>query len=96
MGRFYKGRTETIRPLTTESQEAFVLLKKCVNDPSIENLLILAGSIRRAEKVHNINIKKCLKGQGFDRHLSALNVTAQQNQIKVNYFPVLNWFWTLF
>ena len=86
MATFYKGRTETIRPLTKEAQQAFIHLKKCVNDPSIENLLQLAGSLKKAEKMHNINIKNCLTGNGFDRHLSVLKVIAERNQIKVNYF----------
>ena len=34
MARFYKGRTETIRPLTDEVQQAFIYLTKCVNGPS--------------------------------------------------------------
>ena len=83
MARFYKGRTETIRPLTKEAQEAYVFLKKCENDPSIDNLVELAGSLRKAEKVHNTNIKDCLEGNGFDRHLSALKVIADRNHIKV-------------
>ena len=86
MARFYKGRTETIRPLTEEVQQAFIYLMKCVNDPSTKNLLQLAGSMRKAGKIHNINIKNCLKGNGFDRHLSALKIIAERNQIKVNKF----------
>ena len=95
MARFYKGRTETIRPLTKEAQNAYIFLKKCVNDPSIENLIELAGSMRKAEKVHNENIKNCLEGNGFDRHLSALKVIADRNQIKV-IFATIKFYQTLF
>ena len=80
---FYRGRTETVRPLTSEAVEAYTYLRKADDNPTEENLLAFANAFRAAGKAHNIIIKESLGAKGFDRHLSALKIFAIRNNIKV-------------
>ena len=62
--RFLKGRTETIRVVTVESESWL----RAMHDPTVDN-----DKRRRlfteATKVHIIDAKEAGKGQGIDRHL---------------------------
>ena len=83
MAMFYRGRTETVRPLTKEAVEAYKHLRIAEENPSEENLLSFAQAFRIAGKAHNIIIKESLGAKGFDRHLSALKIFAIRNNIEV-------------
>ena len=84
MAMFYRGRTETVRPLTVEAVEAYTHLQKAVENPNEENLLAFAQAFRAAGKAHNIIIKESLGAKGFDRHLTALKIFAMRNNIEVH------------
>ena len=83
MAMFYRGRTETVRPLTSEAVEAYKHLRIADKNPTEENLLAFAKAFRAAGKAHNIIIKESLGAKGFDRHLSALKIFAMRNNIEV-------------
>ena len=84
MAMFYRGRTETVRPLTKEAVEAYKYLRIAEKNPSEENLLSFAQAFRIAGKAHNVIIKESLGAKGFDRHLSALKIFAMRNNIEVH------------
>ncbi|XP_017769061.1 PREDICTED: carnitine O-palmitoyltransferase 2, mitochondrial [Nicrophorus vespilloides] len=67
---FKHGRTETIRPNTSETKE-FCLAINSANRPSNSELVDL---IKRCSKVHGQLTKEAAMGQGFDRHLFALKM----------------------
>ena len=66
--RFFKGRTEVIRVVTSES-DAFVqamLAKDGADDAAVEKRKAL---FERAAKVHVANAQAAGRGEGVDRHL---------------------------
>jgi hypothetical protein len=67
---FRKGRTETIRPATIESQ-AFVLAESTKEQQT---------KLRIAAEAHRRNSMNAAVGQGMDRHLFALRKIAEEDK----------------
>lgn len=65
------GRTETIRPVTNETQAFIESLGKSKSDQEKKDLL------KKASDKHQQLIKEAATGQGFDRHLFALKYLQQ-------------------
>lgn len=70
---FYHGRTETLRPCTTEA----VRWCQSMQDPSA-SLLERQQKMLQAFAKHNKMMKECSSGKGFDRHLLGLLLTARE------------------
>nr|XP_051696112.1 peroxisomal carnitine O-octanoyltransferase isoform X3 [Oryctolagus cuniculus] len=70
---FYHGRTETLRPCTTEA----VRWCQSMQDPSA-SLLERQQKMLEAFAKHNKMMKECSSGRGFDRHLLGLLLTARE------------------
>uniref|UniRef100_A0A5F9D9C2 Peroxisomal carnitine O-octanoyltransferase n=1 Tax=Oryctolagus cuniculus TaxID=9986 RepID=A0A5F9D9C2_RABIT len=70
---FYHGRTETLRPCTTEA----VRWCQFMQDPSA-SLLERQQKMLEAFAKHNKMMKECSSGRGFDRHLLGLLLTARE------------------
>ena len=80
--RFFKGRTEVIRVVTSES-DAFVqamLAKDGADDAVVEKRKAL---FERAAKVHVANAQAAGRGEGVDRHLLGERTAAG------NFLPLL-------
>ena len=80
--RFFKGRTEVIRVVTSES-DAFVqamLAKDGADDAVVEKRRAL---FERAAKVHVANAQAAGRGEGVDRHLLGERTAAG------NFLPLL-------
>uniref|UniRef100_A0A183UWF9 Carn_acyltransf domain-containing protein n=1 Tax=Toxocara canis TaxID=6265 RepID=A0A183UWF9_TOXCA len=68
---FLKGRTECMRSATKATQKAVLAIeKKSINAPK--------ELLTECSNVHNQLVKEASMGQGFDRHLMGLRVTAQR------------------
>jgi len=81
---FQHGRTETIRPATVESNdlvETYLSNLNNFDDPT--SRAIVREKLLKAMKKHNSVMKKCLSGEGFDRHLFALKYYAEKNNIEI-------------
>ncbi|XP_032090545.1 peroxisomal carnitine O-octanoyltransferase [Thamnophis elegans] len=76
--QFYHGRTETMRPCTTEIVEWC----KSMVDPTVtqgqRKHLMLKAFAR-----HNKLMKECENGRGFDRHLLGLQILAREHSLPV-------------
>ncbi|KAI6197967.1 Carnitine O-palmitoyltransferase 2, mitochondrial [Aphelenchoides besseyi] len=71
---FKKGRTECIRSATLATREAVLQLEKeGINDKSTLRTLF-----KRCSDQHSILVKEAAMGQGFDRHLLGLKITAER------------------
>nr|XP_037289161.1 carnitine O-palmitoyltransferase 2, mitochondrial-like [Rhipicephalus microplus] len=69
---FKHGRTETVRPATMAT-------KHCVNAlSSNKDLKHARPLLEECSRVHNQLTKEAAMGQGFDRHLFALRVLAEE------------------
>lgn len=69
---FKHGRTETVRPATMAT-------KRCVNAlSSNKDLKHARPLLEECSRVHNQLTKEAAMGQGFDRHLFALRVLAEE------------------
>ncbi|ETW01494.1 hypothetical protein, variant [Aphanomyces invadans] len=65
--RFLHGRTEAIRSMTAETKKFLELFV----DASA-NLLEKTAALRAAVQAHSAMVKRCMNGQGVERHLYAL------------------------
>lgn len=73
---FRHGRTETMRPCTIATQKLCTeIVKLNKNKEDIREL------INQCSKAHGILTREAAMGQGFDRHLFGLKITAEQNKI---------------
>lgn len=76
---FRHGRTETLRPCTSETKDF------C---ESIEKKKLSAQELRekidKCSAKHNVLTKEAAMGQGFDRHLFGLRNIAEENGLKVD------------
>ncbi|KAI6183144.1 Carnitine O-palmitoyltransferase 2, mitochondrial [Aphelenchoides bicaudatus] len=71
---FKKGRTECIRSATKSTKEAVLALEsKDKNDP-----IWLRQLFKKCSDDHSQLVKDAAMGQGFDRHLLGLKITAQR------------------
>lgn len=76
---FLHGRTETVRPATTQTKKCVEAI--CSGNASPDEIRAL---IDEASQVHNQLTKRAAMGQGFDRHLFALKELAIRNGEKVH------------
>ncbi|MFH4980896.1 hypothetical protein AB6A40_007605 [Gnathostoma spinigerum] len=67
---FLKGRTECVRSATTATKNAVIAIENGGKD--------LRSLINVCSNVHSQLVKEAALGQGFDRHLLGLRVTAQR------------------
>lgn len=73
---YQHGRTETIRPCTTDTKAVAELYHNAdFDDP--ETQTAIDAAIRKAVKTHNSITKDCLTGEGFDRHIFGLRHQAK-------------------
>ncbi|CAI5743269.1 unnamed protein product [Peronospora destructor] len=72
---FYHGRTETIRSLSKDSLAFVKTMKSSASDGTKWDAL------RTAIDTHKETIKKCLTGDGIDRHLMGLQIVAEMSGI---------------
>jgi len=73
---FKHGRTETVRSCTSATKHACALIESKANPlPSLQEI---DQAIRECSTVHNQLTKEAAMGQGFDRHLFAMRVLAQE------------------
>ncbi|RZF36006.1 hypothetical protein LSTR_LSTR005822 [Laodelphax striatellus] len=79
---FKHGRTETMRPCTIEAVKFCDLLRQ----KNQSDLDTIRKVIAECSKVHSDLVKDAAMGQGFDRHLFALNTLAKKNGMKVDLF----------
>lgn len=79
---FKHGRTETVRPNTTQTK-AFTLAINSNDKPSINELKLMIGDCSR---LHNQLTREAAMGQGFDRHLFALKHFAEKTNLLCNIF----------
>lgn len=77
---FKHGRTETMRPCTSETKEFCEAISKKRNSISPNELRAMMD---KCSAKHNALTKDAAMGQGFDRHLFGLRHTAEQNGIKI-------------
>jgi len=73
---YQHGRTETIRPCTSEARELCALYANGAEfeEPAMQRKIDL--KMRTAIKAHNSGMVQCLSGAGFDRHLFGLRLEA--------------------
>ncbi|XP_050425951.1 carnitine O-palmitoyltransferase 2, mitochondrial isoform X2 [Adelges cooleyi] len=76
---FKHGRTETVRPCTIETAD-FCQAVSCKNKPAND---ILVDMIKKCSTEHSKLVKEGAMGQGFDRHLFALKLLAEQNNLEI-------------
>ena len=74
---FRKGRTETMRPATSDTKRAVAAFLANQRPPAGE----LRALIKAVSDTHGQLVKEASLGQGFDRHLMGLRVTAQREGI---------------
>ncbi|GMF29263.1 unnamed protein product [Phytophthora lilii] len=72
---FYHGRTETIRSLSKESLAFVKTMESNASDGTKWDAL------RTALDAHKETLKKCLTGDGIDRHLMGLQIVAEMSGI---------------
>ncbi|RQM17727.1 hypothetical protein DD237_001220 [Peronospora effusa] len=72
---YYHGRTETIRSLSKESLAFVKTMESSASDGTKWDAL------RTAIDTHKETIKKCLTGDGIDRHLMGLQIVAEMSGI---------------
>ncbi|KAG6602914.1 Choline/Carnitine O-acyltransferase [Phytophthora cinnamomi] len=72
---FYHGRTETIRSLSKESLAFVKAMESNTSDGAKWDAL------RTAIDAHKETLKKCLTGDGIDRHLMGLQIVAEMSGI---------------
>jgi carnitine O-palmitoyltransferase 2 len=77
---FKHGRTEAIRPATSLTQKVSQILSK--NDWT-NRKSELKDLIKKCSQKHNELTKEAAMGQGFDRHLFALKIIAQQKGLPI-------------
>ena len=65
---FKSGRTETIRPCTTETKACSIAFDQ--NNPA--DLTTMSKLLQACSKKHSLLTREAAMGQGFDRHLFAL------------------------
>jgi hypothetical protein len=75
---FLRGRTETLRMPTVSSQQAVNQLRQLPPTPSTEAAASCGAQVRKALAAHGETAKKCLEGQGCDRHLFGMICAAQE------------------
>lgn len=71
---FRCGRTETVRPCTSETKEFCELISK-PDRPSDKEMRVL---LDKCSAKHNQLTKEAAMGQGFDRHLFAMKTSAER------------------
>ncbi|XP_012673584.1 peroxisomal carnitine O-octanoyltransferase [Clupea harengus] len=76
--RFYHGRTETMRPSTTEAQSWCRIML----DPTA-NAEAKRGALQKAANKHNKLMAEAQNGKGFDRHLMGLGLIAKEEGLPV-------------
>lgn len=76
---FRHGRTETIRPCTSETKKFCDEISKSDARPTVE---ILRQLLDKCSAKHNTLTKEAAMGQGFDRHLFGLRHIAALNNIQ--------------
>lgn len=69
---FRHGRTETVRPATMATQRCVEALSKGADSNKLRPLL------EECSRVHSQLTKEAAMGQGFDRHLFALRLLAEE------------------
>uniref|UniRef100_A0A023GLX5 Putative carnitine o-acyltransferase cpt2/yat1 n=1 Tax=Amblyomma triste TaxID=251400 RepID=A0A023GLX5_AMBTT len=69
---FKHGRTETVRPATMATKQCVEMLS------SGKNLSAARLLLEKCSRVHSLLTKEAAMGQGFDRHLFALKVLAEE------------------
>ncbi|XP_077487112.1 carnitine palmitoyltransferase 2 isoform X2 [Amblyomma americanum] len=69
---FKHGRTETVRPATMATKRCVELLG------SNKNLSLARPLLEECSRVHSLLTKEAAMGQGFDRHLFALKILAEE------------------
>lgn len=74
---FKHGRTETIRPCTMATKEYCQVASKSNNTNDLLNL------IKNCSEAHKKLTRDAAMGQGFDRHLFALKLTANENNMNI-------------
>ncbi|XP_014272988.1 carnitine O-palmitoyltransferase 2, mitochondrial [Halyomorpha halys] len=72
---FKHGRTETVRPCTVETKK---LCEAIIKKDTLSKADLLR-MMKECSLKHGQLIKEAAMGQGFDRHLFALNLLAQKN-----------------
>jgi len=82
---FQHGRTETIRPCTSESRTLCSLYaEKDFENPVFQKKL--DSCLREAIKKHNQIMVSCLSGEGFDRHLFAIADMCKKQNLEMPSF----------
>ncbi|KAL2084173.1 hypothetical protein ACEWY4_019691 [Coilia grayii] len=76
--RFYHGRTETMRPCTTEAQSWCTTML----DPTA-NAEAKRAALLKAANTHNKLMAEAQQGKGFDRHLLGLGLIAKEEGLPV-------------
>lgn len=77
---FRHGRTETIRPCTSETRAFSEKISSTTSRPSDKELRVMLDA---CSTKHNLLTKEAAMGQGFDRHLFGLRHTARLNNLPV-------------
>ncbi|DBA00919.1 TPA: hypothetical protein N0F65_006119 [Lagenidium giganteum] len=72
---FYHGRTETVRSCTTDSLHFVKTMESDASDSAKWDALT------KAIDTHRDNLKKCLTGEGIDRHLMGLYIVSEMSGI---------------
>ncbi|XP_071081825.1 carnitine O-palmitoyltransferase 2, mitochondrial-like [Haliotis cracherodii] len=73
---FKHGRTETMRPCTSATQNMCQMLFESKEMPSVSDL---QQGIRECSTVHQQLTKEAAMGQGFDRHMFAMRTLAESH-----------------
>jgi carnitine O-palmitoyltransferase 2 len=79
---FRHGRTETMRPCTSETKAFVEAIESSTNRPSNKELRAM---LDKCSAKHNQLTKEAAMGQGFDRHLFALKTAAERIRILDNF-----------
>lgn len=79
---FRKGRTETMRPATSETKRTVAAFLAAERAPLPE----LRAMIKECSDRHSQLVKEASMGQGFDRHLMGLRVQAEREGVSTGDF----------
>jgi carnitine O-palmitoyltransferase 2 len=78
---FRHGRTETMRPCTSETKEFCEAIAK----PDRPSDKVLRAQLEKCSVKHNQLTKEAAMGQGFDRHLFAMRTAAERVRVINNF-----------
>lgn len=85
MTRFFRGRTECVRPLSEEMINFAISFEKKEPKEKQKELLLLTLN------EHYARVKQCQQGFGINRHMFGLEIAAKELNQKIDLFKMKQW-----